>query len=417
MTGRRIVVVSPRTWGQFGNYLAATRLAGVIADQLPGDDVVVWEAESTLPWVGEIGGRMAQISQSSPDPVTRSARYLDLIAEVEREHPAGFEVDDESPVRAKMAGLREAFEQERPDLVVSTKGFTARLCKAAMRDSGLDVPVAAYVTNPGLLELALHRSPHLDAVLVPFDWTKDHLLRATEVRPESVHVVGPLVAQRDLGAFVEASNDPADQTSWPDDPSAADRPRIILFSNRGGDDYHRMLRHLADRHPYVDVTFVGYHDESLVNRAAGGEDVPARWRFHTRLTQQQYFGYMEGAAAAQDALLLSKAGPNTTLEAAYFGIPVLMLRSGLPMESWVDGLIEENRLGRCCGDVDELLPVLDDWLADRTAIRAHREACRRFADTALNQKTAAERIGRVVRGLLDPETAIATAGRPRRGDQ
>lgn len=403
MTGRRIIVISPRTWGQFGNYLAATRMAGVIQERLPDDEVAVWEAETSMPWIGEIGARIAKITTSSPDPATRTARYLELMAEIEQAHPCGFEVDDDSPVQSQVAGLRAALTETRPDLVIGTKGFVARLGKAALRQVDLTVPVVAHTTNPGLLELPIHRSALLDAVLVPFDWAKERLLGFIGGDPDRVHVVGPLVGRHDLGTFVAAGASATGERGWPaaDGPEA--RPRLIVFSNRGGEEYLTLLRRLATRHPDTDVVFVGYDDAELVRRAVAGAP-PSRWRFHTRLTQREYFAYIDGAAAG-DAFLISKAGPNTTLEAAYFGIPVLMLESGLPMEGWVGGLIHDQGLGRCCADVSELLAILDTWLAERHLLRRHKQACRRFANEVLDQAAVARRIENVVRALLDQRAA------------
>ncbi|GIF10096.1 Moenomycin biosynthesis protein MoeGT1 [Actinoplanes teichomyceticus] len=413
MSDPRIVVVSPRTWGQFGNFLAATRLAGVLRDRLPGHEVEVWEAEATLPWIGEYGARIAEITAGSPDAATRTGRYLALMAEIERAHPRGFETDPGSAVQPRVAGLRAALEQARPDLVIGTKGFVARLCRAALLGRAPDTPVVSYVTNPGLLELPIHRSADLDAVLVPFDWAKQRLCALAGTDPDTVHVVGPLVARHDLGSFVSAEADSAHRPGWPDQPDGSPRPRIIVFSNRGGDDYVRILRHLAARHPDTDVVFVGYNDPALIARVTGEID-PSRWRFHTRLTQQEYFAYIDGAATAEHAFLISKAGPNTTLEAAHFGIPVLMLRSGLPMEDWVGGLIHEHGLGRCRNTADELLTDLDEWLGDRSRIAAGKRACQTFATTVLDQRAAAGRIENALRQLLDRRSVTASAGEPER---
>ncbi|GLY08390.1 MULTISPECIES: hypothetical protein [Actinoplanes] len=409
MTDPRIVIVSPRTWGQFGNFLAATRLGGVLRERLPGHRVDVWEAETTLPWIGEYGARIAAITADSPDTATRSRRYLALMAEIEAAYPARFEAGPSGPVAGRVAGLRAALEQARPDLVIGTKGFVARLCKAALAGAAVDAPVVSYVTNPGLLDLPIHRSVDLDAMTVPFDWTRERFCAESGADPATVHVVGPLVARHDLGAFVSAEPDSAERSGWPAPAGPEPRPKIVVFSNRGGDDYVRILHHLAARHPAVDVVFVGYNDPALIDKVRGNVDA-ARWRFHTRLTQREYFAYIEGAAAAEHALLISKAGPNTTLEAAHFGIPVLMLESGLPMEGWVGGLIHEYGLGRCRATAGELIADLDEWLGDRARITAGKRAARTFASTVLNQDATVERLENVMRQLLDRRGLTVTAG-------
>ncbi len=90
------------------------------------------------------------------------------------------------------------------------------------------------------------------------------------------------------------------------------------------------------------------------------------------------------------------------LEAVYFGIPVLMLRSGLPMEDWVPGLIRQQELGRSCTEVEELIEILDGWLDDPARIRRHKAAARSYAGARLDQQQVTDRIGQVVSGLLAP---------------
>jgi hypothetical protein len=410
MTVTRIHVISPRTWGEFGNFLAATRFTRAVRERFADAEVTTYEAEPMVPWLGEVGRQIRTITLDSPDTATRTGRYLRLMDDIARRYPAGFEVaEPDEPTRRTLTGLVAHLDTHRPDLVVGTKGFVSRLCLAAARRSGHPVPVVSHVTNPGLLSLPIHRSAHLDATLVGFEWAKRDLLAHEGGAAERVHVVGPLVAQHDLHGFLTGPDaagppDEADQAPvWPSEHT--DRPRIILFSNRGGEDYLTILRHLARRHPDVDLVFVGYQDLDLVGRAsqvsAPGERVPRRWRFHSRLTQRQYFGYIDGAARAEHAFLVSKAGPNTTLEAAYFGIPVLMLESGLPMESWVADLIHEHELGRCTREVDQLVDTLDAWLADPALITAHKRACMRYARDNLDQAAVSRRIETALRTVLD----------------
>jgi glycosyltransferase involved in cell wall biosynthesis len=229
------------------------------------------------------------------------------------------------------------------------------------------------------------------------------------VAPTTVHVVGPLVAGRDMRPFVgHTTTDSGQMSGWPAADDVCSRAKVIIFSNRGGDDYLRVLEHLSVRSDDVDVVFVGYDDPELVGRAMGGRP-PARWRFHTRLTQAEYFRYLDEAGAAQGAFLISKSGPNTTLESAYFGIPVLMLESGLPMEAWVGGLIHDRGLGQCCDGADELISVLDTWLADPAYVQRHKNACQNFAVGTLNQTVTARRIGDLMRILLGQGTGGAQA--------
>ncbi|MFF1486018.1 Moenomycin biosynthesis protein MoeGT1 [Streptomyces sp. NPDC058319] len=397
-----IQVLSPRTWGEFGNYLAATRFSRALRTAVEAETVLL-EAEPILPWLGEAGAEIRTISLTSPDAATRTERYMGLMGRLQERFPAGFEAAPTPAQRTALAPLTAHLARTAPDVLVGTKGFVARLCVAAVRLSGVRTRVVSHVTNPGLLQLPLHRSPYPDLTLVGFDWARDRLLADCGGDPARVRVIGPLVAQHDLRDFMTAGS--AREADGPEEPWGGDddpdRPRLIVFCNRGGDTYLDLVRHIADTHPDTDLVFVGYDDPGLAHRAAAGAARLAHWRFHSRLTQTQYFDYIDRAARSPHGLLISKAGPNTTLEAAYFGIPVLMLESGLPMERWVPGLIHEHGLGRACAGPEELLGTVDDWLARPAAIETHKKAAVSFAESVLDQDAVTARIGDAVRPLLE----------------
>jgi glycosyltransferase involved in cell wall biosynthesis len=390
-------VLSPRTWGEFGNYLAATRFSRALRSVIDAE-VTLLEAEPILPWIGEAGAEIRTISLESPDAVVRNQRYMALMDRLQARFPEGFEADPTPAQRADLEPLTRHLGRTAPDVVVGTKGFVARLCVAAVRLAGTPTRVVSHVTNPGLLQLPLHRSRYPDLTLVGFPRAKEHLVQAAGADPDRVRVVGPLVAQHDLQDFMTGDSADADTGPWGDD-GGPDRPRVIIFSNRGGDTYPELVRRLADRHPGIDLVFVGYGDPELARRTAAlGRP---HWRFHSVLNQREYFDYIRRASRSRYGLLISKAGPNTTLEAAYFGIPVLMLESGLPMEQWVPGLIDEEGLGRACATPGELFDTADDWLTRPSVIEGHKKAALAFADSVLDQDAVTERIGAAVRPLLD----------------
>ncbi|WP_445525405.1 Moenomycin biosynthesis protein MoeGT1 [Streptomyces cyslabdanicus] len=396
-----IQVLSPRTWGEFGNYLAATRFSRVLGGVVDAE-VTLLEAEPILPWIGEAGAEIRAISLESPDATVRSERYMALMARLQERFPEGFEAHPTPAQEAAVAPLTEHLRATAPDVVVGTKGFVARLCAAAVRLAGSRTRVVSHVTNPGLLHLPLHRSRYPDLTLVGFPHAKDHLVATAGCDPERVRTVGPLVAQHDLRDFMTSESATSDTGPWGDD-LGPDRPRVLVFSNRGGDTYPELIRRLARRHPDIDLVFVGYGDPELARRAASdaARAGVTHWRFHSVLAQAEYFDYIQRASRSRYGLLISKAGPNTTLEAAYFGIPVLMLESGLPMEQWVPGLIHQEGLGRACGTPDELFGTVDEWLEHPAAIEVHKKAALSFAEAVLDQDAVAERIGAAVRPLLE----------------
>lgn len=399
MTGR-IQVLGMRTWGEFGNILAATRLARVIEAQHPDCVVELYEAEEFFPRFEEIGAEIRALTVESPDAATRARRYLALMSRLAAEFPQGFEAGDPRALTfvSALESLAGHFRRTRPDVVVGTKGVISRVAQSALRLAGHPARMANFVTNQGLLTLEIHRAVHA-LNLVGFPAARDYLVGGLGFAPERVRVVGPMIAAHELKEFLVGPDDArsGDESAWGGDD---ERPAIIVFSNRGGDEYLALVRHLAVRHPGVDLVFVSYNDRGLLAAAAAVPERPARWRFHNRLSQPEYFAYIHGAARSRNGLLISKAGPNTTLEASWFGIPVLSLRSGLPMEDWVGGLIREHGVGRCCAEMGELVATLDAWLADGSVLPALKANALTFAAGALDQAAVARNVGEAIGALL-----------------
>src|SRR5262245_44335227 len=132
MPAPRIQVLSPRTWGEFGNYLAATRLARVLADRVDAE-VTLLEAERILPWLGEVGAQIRDITVTSPDAATRTDRYLAMTERLVARFPRDAEAGPGAGDRPDLAALVAHLVESTPDVVVATKGFLARLCLAAGR--------------------------------------------------------------------------------------------------------------------------------------------------------------------------------------------------------------------------------------------------------------------------------------------
>ena len=299
-----VQVLSPRTWGEFGNYLAATRFSRALRSVIDAE-VTLLEAEPILPWIGEAGAEIRTISLESPDAVVRNQRYMALMDRLQARFPEGFEADPTAAQRADLEPLTRHLRESAPDVVVGTKGFVARLCVAAVRLAGTSTRVVSHVTNPGLLQLPLHRSRYPDLTLVGFPRAKEHLLATAGGDPERVQVVGPLVAQHDLRDFMTSETAVSEAGPWGGD-SGPDRPRVIIFSNRGGDTYPELVRRLADRHPGIDLVFVGYGDPELARRtAAVGRP---HWRFHKLLGRTQSLHHIPRASPSTHGLLGSEAG-------------------------------------------------------------------------------------------------------------
>jgi UDP-N-acetylglucosamine:LPS N-acetylglucosamine transferase len=399
----KIEIVAMRSWGEFGNYLAATTLARSIETRMRAVELTLHAAEDFVPRLRMIGDDIATVTVGSPDSATRARRYAALMERLDAFFYRGFEIDRATAPRAdELESLARHFRASRPDLVIGTKGLISRLCVAALRLARSSAPVLNFVTNQGLLGFPVHHAPHAVITLVPFERARESLLSHENFRSADIRTVGPLIARHDLKDFlVDADATDGGQAVWISEAGET-RPKVIVFSNRGGTEYLEILCHLAGWSQAIDLVFVSYNNEESTRAAsaAASGTMTAHWRFHDRLTQAEYFGYINAAAKAQHSLLISKAGPNTTMEAAYFGIPVLLLASGLPMEDWVSDLIHENGLGRCCESATELVHTLDRWLSDRRMITAHKRHTTLFANRTLDQDAVADRIAEAVQDAL-----------------
>jgi UDP-N-acetylglucosamine:LPS N-acetylglucosamine transferase len=396
---RTIQLVAMRTWGELGNLLAAKTLASALSQTLDGVETEVIEAETLFPRFAEIGREIELLAKTRCEARVRHRQYLELMEGLRPLFYPGFEVAPriEGALGEEIRPLVEHFMRTRPSLVVGTKGVISRLCMAALRLASHPAPVVNYVTNEGLLRLEIHRSPFLPDQFVPFESARRYLIDQHGFEPACITTVGRLIAQASLGSFLEQRGEEAYPTESPRDAPAPglDSVRVAVFSNRGGEDYLLLLRHFAARHPQIAVVFIGYNEPQLVEaaRQLGEESSVRDWRVFDRLGQGGYIQYLNWLSAAEYPLLISKTGPNTMLEGAYFGIPQLLLNSGLPMEQWVIPFLEENGIGRGFDRMPDLIRVLDEWLAGPHVIAERSRRARDLSRTVMDQQQTRERIG------------------------
>ncbi|MFF3855588.1 hypothetical protein [Micromonospora sp. NPDC002575] len=399
---RSVQVVSMRTWGELGNLLAGRTLAAALAAGLAEADVTVVEAETIFPQFAEAGAAIRELVAARLPADEVRAGYLRLMADFTGRLPAGLDDDPVPPATAeRLASVVAHFTRTRPDLVIGTKGVITRLCHAALRVAGLTAPVVNYVTNEGLLRLPVHRAPHLPVHLVQFDRARDYLVREHGYRPERVVPVGRLLAQTQAaqvfeGAAVEGGDgfDPA---------LTAAGTRILILSNRGGREYLDALERIARAHPDAALVFIAYNNPALAAEAAEllTELKTPAWQTFDRLAQGDYLRYLSWLNAADAPLFISKTGPNSMLEGLYFGIPQLLVRSGLPMEEWVGPFLAEHGVGQGFDRMEELVEVAVRWVGDPAELPVRRRRAAALARTLLDPDEARRRTVAAVAAVLD----------------
>src|SRR5204862_7576352 len=103
------------------------------------------------------------------------------------------------------------------------------------------------------------------------------------------------------------------------------------------------------------------------------------WELIEAPTQPHYFRCLQWLTESRCPVLVSKPGPNTVLAAAYFGIPTVLLESGLPMEDWVAGLVEDEGFGCVLSTVEKLIAMIDRLTRSPELIAQYQARARAFS--------------------------------------
>jgi hypothetical protein len=385
--GKRVLVVSMTTWGERGNWLSGRSLGATLQACWPDAQVDVVAAEELMPLFGEVGKRIKAATIETSDPEERFAGYSRILRSLEPLFPAGFEDDPERypSAAAELQTLAQRLRENPPDLLLGTKGIICRALIGALRLAGLERPVINYVTNHGHFQFAVHRVPGAALHLTRLPEGREYLIENCGWAPESIRVVGYLVAAQQLLQRGEVPK--VDEGTTP-------HISVIIVSNRGGDEYVTVLERLVPFRDAIDVTFIALMDERLCSAANQvlREHGITRWRVADQLTQTELFHLMAQARAKGVCCLVCKASPNSIFEAVYFGLPMFLFRTGLPMEEWGADMVVSERIGWVAADVDDLTPPLLDSLSDISKLQPVIERQRAFAAQYLDQKLTIERL-------------------------
>jgi hypothetical protein len=400
LSGKRILIVSMTTWGEMGNWLSGKALAGALARLTRDAEVQIEAAETLIPRFAATGAAIKEATTASASPVERFARYSEVLRGLEVVLPPGIETAPHAypPLAAELEPLRARLAANPPDLVIGTKGVICRTLAAALRLAGLDRPIVNYVTNHGHFQFSVHDCPDAALHLVRFPEGAEYLRLERGWPSESIRVIGYLIAAQQLGTIVGAET-----------MESGEARSLIIVSNRGGREYLDVLNAMLPYGDSVDVTFIAINDEPLCE-AAQEQISQARisnWRTVTKLAQAEFFQLLAQARSRGICALVSKASPNSIFEAAYFGLPMFLFRTGLPMEEWGSEIVNREGLGFVAETVAELNGNLTRAFAHPTELLEIRAKQVAFARQYLDQKETLCRIeaalgevlaGRRVRG-------------------
>lgn len=366
-----VQIYSARTWGAMGNLLAGRHLGSVL-DRNPVWQVDVQAIEDLVSWMAEAGRQIKDITTATTNHDQLRESYLRFAESASQLVPTGFELDTETPP-IDLGPLADRLLTTRPDIVIGTKGIVSRMLTWCVRAHQLPTRVLNYVTNPGLLEMDMHLTPHADLVTVPFPWNRDRLRERSDLPASRIIVPGPLLAAGSMPSNARPSEE-------------HQRPIVLILNNRGGPAFSELVLELAAHAGDIHVAYVVVDQPDEITRTQ--EACRARgWDVFDRLPQDRYLEFLDWARRAPGSFLVSKAGPNTVLEAANQTIPLVVMPSGLPMEDWVPDLVVQHSLGVRTDGASDLIDVARVWLDPVTTARI-REGAARFRAEHLDQDHA-----------------------------
>ncbi|MCA3449710.1 MAG: hypothetical protein INF92_04950 [Rhodobacter sp.] len=375
----RLAILFADSWGLLGNANAARglqRRLRIIAPDVPVDLIA---GEEVWPQFANWGRRIALLS-ALPDPDAVFGAYADLAAEVIE--TVGL-WPEERPLQTAAHAL--ALRLKRHDSqVIATKGLLARLALAARVGK-----VTNWITNPGLIDLRFHVCPGAHLTCVP---RREDAARLTALglAPERLRVTGPTIElpfSRPL--YVERQ------------PNCVTSPLIVLYAPTARPESMcallRNLREIGDARVVLVTHANDRHDwEPAISDARNSS---LELRICRGLSHAEFLSLLQQLRDAPDRVLISKSGPNSMFEVIELGLPLIVYRSGLPMEEWVISYVADHGIGAVSSDWSELAYSITMVIGNR-AMQEKMIA----AQAALRAILFVDRFG--------PEAALASAIQP-----
>lgn len=347
--GKRLLLLSSRSWGELGNYLSAKRLEKRLKTVASIRELIHENFEDYCPYFSELGERISTLSRESHNAEERNNSYNNLMREIENTFYKGFEMGDERIAQIDIPSIRERIVAHAPDIVVGTKGLISRICVRAVKKLSHRPLVINYVTNDGLLNLPIHLSDAPDQQLVQTDLGRRSLTKAfPQIDSSRITITGPFVT---VPKYSNGS------------------PLTVgIFINRGGSEYWPLLETLALAGDRAEVQIICIGNDNLLSdiKKFSFRNAP-HWCIESKLPPKDYLSRLDSLARFERRVFICKSAPSTVFEALARRIPVLTLNSGLPMEKWVGDLVKENGLGGFYYSVNELnmeLMRLIDFTSD-----------------------------------------------------
>lgn len=370
------------TWGELGNWLSGRTLANTLNRSLGDVKITQIKAESVFPKFAEIGSQISNLSKTANNPEERFQRYSDLL---NKEADYFDDIDNDL-----LCEFNKVISNVKPDIIIGTKGVICRVVIKALALENSKIPVLNYVTNHGHFQFKIHQCYDVDRHIVRFEDSKQYLIENTKFSPEKIIPIGYLLNTYE-GAEKTVKKVKS-QTLLEKEIS------IIILSNRGGNQYLQIFEHIISKFPSTEIVFVTLNNkeqfDSATNMVSFHNNKKAKVR--KELDHKEFLTLLSSWKKKGPTYFISKASPNAVFEAVYINLPLMLLRSGLPMEDWAVETIKDNELGVVYDSANELIENFDQYMHHPVKAQRIIEDQIIFKQDYLNQKLAYKKLKELI---------------------
>lgn len=355
-----LLILYAASWGLLGNANAAHGLARRLREACPEIEIDLCSGEEVWPEFADWGRRISELS-ASLDAANVARDYHSLSRDITAK--VGLWPNRQALHEpAKRLAYRLANAHGK---VIATKGLLARLAMATGR-----AHVTNWITNPGLLDLPFHRCLDAHATYVPLEGTAERLIKLG-VAPETISVTGPSIEMPFNRAEMIVTQS-----------GASDAPILLIYSPSAVPHAVANLVQGLPTERVIEIILITHAGDKMDWNAAlpKARFAPKHVTVYPGLSHHAFLALLDRMRAAKDRVLVTKSGPNTIFEVIELGVPLVVYRSGLPMEEWVPGFVTREGIGTVARDwkrlglmISKVLgepQVQSDMVAAQTRLRS-----------------------------------------------
>jgi hypothetical protein len=314
INGLRVGVVYADTWGRGGQRWNALNLTSQLRRQ-QAVKIESYAIEHHSPSFKRFGILRHEMSRSTTQSVN-AISYEDWVSHVWSQVGGAFELED--PALAIAQELLGTLPLQDHDHWICTKGLLAQLVSTVIGESRTTL----FLTNPGLLQLRLHRPTRPVQIIVP-EPSWQAALNSAEVSNYPTIYWNPMTNL--------AHNVCSHLKFIPDSDHGYS---VILIANGDGIQWDALLTEITALSLHR-IIFVAVRDLELLERVRSclNEDAVSRIEFRTWIDIEELS--TDISLHPSRAVIVTKAGPGTVHALTSAGFRPILLDSGQEPEKWV----------------------------------------------------------------------------------